>query len=544
MRNYTAILMILSSFLTGNVAMSQQPIRAITTVEVADNGVEARQEAIDEVQRNVWRTKVTFRCEQMPLSEAMKQLAKRADCAIHIAWGKLVRADTLVSIDVRDVSLHSTLVMMLRPHQLAYIPAENEIVITDEKTSIDFVTTKYYDTTPLLPKGHGPNPGLGFITRLIEDVLDRYWPDLGLEGNGSVDGFRNTLIVRQRPEIQWEIDQLLAQLKTAKDLPDVPYSGIPLRVSQPINQVEAITDKLHSTRISGQMNSATCSEVMKKIEQTMSIPVCAINSSLERTPLLANEGKLSVHWDDCTVWQALDQFTSKYEAGWRIVDDRIEITSATEANYSPVIRVYPVRDLIWYGMSLTRDTKRRATEITNHSLLFRSSSSVPPPSPDFVPDIPRLPNIHELEYEIFDLFPEEWDGPRRVEWFSEADCLVIATTLPWHEKIEAYLNHLRESRPTVNPDEFLTYLDKLEAEFITVTYQVREVNGEQELSPKILKNLANDLRSNIAPESWNENDALITTTKEKLLLRNRRDIILRSIEFLENTGGLREYVLP
>lgn len=528
-----------------HAVMSQEPIRKITISETADDTEALRREAIDKTQQRIWQTKVTYQCNQLPLSNAMNGLAEKANCRIHIARSELVSPDTPVTIDVKDVSLHSTLVMMLRPHKLGYLPAEDEIVITDRKTALEFVTVKFYDTTLLQPEGQGPDPSVGYHAYLLESMFDSYWYELGLEGNGRMNGFRSTLIVWQMPEVHWEIEQLLPQLTKAKQLPTEGYSGEALKVSPPIDQVEAITAKLHAAKIRGQLSNVTLAEVLATIEQAVHIPVCAQHEALERTLLPASEGKLSIRWSDCTAWEALDQFTTIYEAGWQIVDDRIEITSPGRSHTKSVVRVYPVRDLIWYGMKFSPENQKRVEAITSAYHLFVDETNVSSPSPVFDAEHPALPDYDSLINQIYELYPEDWEGDNAIESFEWADCLVISTPPYWHEKIEAHLNHLRQSRPTINPDEFLLYVEKLESEVVTIPFKVgKDDQGKNLLSADELHHIAQQVQADIAPDSWKKEDAYIIATNQKLLVRNRRDILQRAADVLGEVWGLENPFRP
>lgn len=534
MRFWPALLLVCLPLATSANAQDDFLPREIPIAEATDPQVDARWQPIDKLQQKVWQTKVTFQCKNLPLGQAAEQLAKQTGLSFRVDSGFLVRKSTPVTVDVTNVSLHSTLVMMLRPCGYLYQVEPDEIVITTPIFSRHRPPVRYYETSEILPETPNLDPNNWDVLGPFRSLIDEDVRLGGLEPSGKFESYRQGIIAEVPPRIHWETRHLIERVKKAQSLPSDAYPTAALMVPPAVADATEIARQLRRKRITWSSENATLEELTKALQQAVDVPVCIDTDSIRKTDLGKGKRPIIVAWQDRTVEQALDELATQYAAGWRIVDDRIELTAKSESYRAPVLKIYPVRDLVWYGLELPAGVKSRLLPLDPGRMTFGGGSGVPPPNPFFDPSLPALPDYQELVEAIEAVLPSWRDGTI-VHEFVQADCLLIATTPQKHEQIADLLQQLRRQQHVMDPEKFLAYLDKVDQEVITVFLFA----DPKEITREELQKLANRVQQEVEPESWKGEDSSIVVTSEKLILRHQRKILRQTIPILDEAKGLR-----
>lgn len=510
-------------------AQDQWIKREIAVGRFTAEGEASRFEAIAELQQKVWQTKVTFQCENMRLDKMVEALTEKTGLSIRVDNGFLVHLSSPVTVDVSEVSLHSTLVMLLRPRGLAYRVDPDEIVITTLSAALHSPPIHFYETSDILPETPDLDPNNWDVLGPFREIADDEIRFGGIAQEGKCESYRNGVVVQASPRIHWEIKHLIEAVKKAKSLSSDHYSTTAIELPHAVANPDEVYQKLRTQRITWSQQDTTLAQVMKAIRLASGVPVCSDTEFVRHTELVGRKRLLNVDWEDRTIEQALDELTTEYDAGWRIADDRIEITSKSETHRTAVLKVYPVRDLVWYGLELPDEVKARLLPLDPGKLMLGGGSGIPPPNPFFDSDLPSLPDYHTVETVL------PWYHGTVIESFSMADCFVIGATPQVHEQIAGLLRQLRRQQHAIAPGKFLAYLDKVEKEVITVDAFVYP----ERISFENVQALAAQIKEKVAPGSWNGEDAYIVVTNRRMLLRHQRKVLRETLPILGKVEGIK-----
>lgn len=518
-----------------------QTIGSIKAAELPQNKQVGAWEAIKNTQELAWRTNVTLQAESVPLADVLQQLSLQADYPIYLSGTLAVPTSTPVSIDIADLSLHSTLMGLLRQHGLTYVAKQNEIAVIPEERAGYQLMTRAYDVSDLFREGHGPDSWSSGAYMAVERIIDRYWCELGLEGDARLDSFQGRLIVRQSPREHWIIEEMLKQLQNAKDLPSEPYPTEPLKVLLPHVKSEAISKTLHDTRITWKKKNASLEEIAGIIQETVNVPVF-VNPQLSHDDDETNPERkpMTIEWNDLPVGEALDELTTQYKTPWRIVEDRIDLGVTYDSEMdSLLIRVYPVRDLVWFGVKLSPEEKKRLKSLKPDShRTDEDGNEVSYPLVDA--RFAKSYDYGAFRYGFYDVFPESDEfGVQRWEICDEADSVIVAATLRDHVLVEAHLAKLRRNMEQKTREQLMNDLDEADATVVTLSYEIERKEGQSVLSSAELKKIAAMIQEEIRPESWKDGRGYIVITPDKFVVRNRRDVQRRLVDFIYGINGLK-----
>ena len=121
--------------------------------------------------------------------------------------GAGVAFDTPVTNTLREVSLHTALRQVLEPLELTYQVAGEVLLITTREEADAHPEVRVYSVDGLA--------NYDTIDDLIKVITatctPESWKSVG--GFGQIEEYQGKLVVRQSGEVQWEISQLLADLR-------------------------------------------------------------------------------------------------------------------------------------------------------------------------------------------------------------------------------------------------------------------------------------------------------------------------------------------
>jgi len=118
-----------------------------------------------------------------------------------------VADDTPITNTLREVSLHTALRQVLEPLDLTYLVAGEVLMITTRDEAQAHPEVRVYNVD-----GLASEKSIDDLIKVITSTCTpESWKTTG--GFGQIEEFQGKLVVRQSGEVQWEISQLLADLR-------------------------------------------------------------------------------------------------------------------------------------------------------------------------------------------------------------------------------------------------------------------------------------------------------------------------------------------
>jgi hypothetical protein len=153
---------------------------------------------------------------ETPLNEALADLSKKS--GVVIAWDAKALADVGIGTDspitfaLQGASLDSTLIWLLRPLGLTWVPDETGLKVTTPKEADKALLTATYDVRDLLMAVRGDvNSLAALVTSAVAPVS---WREVG--GRGTLTPIAGGgLQIQQTYQVHREIERLLAGLRQA-----------------------------------------------------------------------------------------------------------------------------------------------------------------------------------------------------------------------------------------------------------------------------------------------------------------------------------------
>jgi hypothetical protein len=207
--------------------------KAKTLAAKPRDGREAEADAEQQI-RKALNEKTTVEFNETPLIDVFEFLAAKHKITIHMDTKALddagIGADTPISRSLRNLSLRSTLSLLLRDLDLTYLVTDEVLLITTKDEANQRLTTVVYDVRDLLEHDRrersqlgDDTPGFDYDT-LIENITATVgpttWDEVG--GPGSIGPLYGTLVISQTAAIHEEIAQLL---KAIRDVVSKPAKG-------------------------------------------------------------------------------------------------------------------------------------------------------------------------------------------------------------------------------------------------------------------------------------------------------------------------------
>ncbi len=152
--------------------------------------------------------------EEAPLADVLAFIENYLDVEIYVDQRMLANfgatLDATVNLRLRQAPAEMVLELVLQQSNLAYYVRSGVIVVTTPDVVQATLTTRVYPVSDLAT----PPDVSGSLSDLIQrTVAPRSWEDYG--GDGTIRGFRGTLVVTQNAVVHRQIEDLLRQLRTA-----------------------------------------------------------------------------------------------------------------------------------------------------------------------------------------------------------------------------------------------------------------------------------------------------------------------------------------
>ncbi|PQO29969.1 hypothetical protein [Blastopirellula marina] len=467
------------------------------------------------------KTSVAF--NDLPLHNALKQLSEQAGIAIRIDEIALAESalssSEKISLELENVSLYSVLKWLLRESELTFFIDVESIVVTTPAEAEIHLKTYFYAIPELIGNPAYYDEVIEAITSVIEPDS---WEELG--GPGSIAPFRNGLMISSSHEIHALVDQLFAGFCHFQTLPGTPYPTASYSVSLFPQRQREILRQLRTTEAKLAPTPHTWQAVLQQLRQQVAGPILVDEFALEVNNVRLPESVSPFPPEPSSLARTLDIITTDNDLAWFVAGDLIVITCEEEWRFRQTIELYPVRDLAWKGIAITNPQfQARLNPATKYPFPTAASSS--PQDATF--EFPDFDSVVELLTTTVD--PESWEelgGPGSIYAFtSQADCLVISQHRFIHEQIQSALEQVRERQQPVDIDNLLAEVRKHEAEVITRTHNVQRYSEEKPLfSREDLQLIAEQLKKQIEPESWDGKQTYILPLNDAIVIRNRRDV--------------------
>ncbi|GEM_PF-3555685 len=168
------------------------------------------------------KQRISLHFEVTPLRDVLEHVQEAAGVNLVLDLPSLeeegVSEKTPVTIDVYGIRIESALSLMLEPMHLGWQIRDEALVIRSQQALKGPPVTVSYPVDGLLLWGETVEEGLERLRTIIEEsVAAESWSEVG--GQGVVRGHSATrsLVIRQTPDVQKEIDGLLDQLKSLRN---------------------------------------------------------------------------------------------------------------------------------------------------------------------------------------------------------------------------------------------------------------------------------------------------------------------------------------
>ncbi|MCC9609585.1 hypothetical protein LOC68_04480 [Blastopirellula sp. JC732] len=470
-----------------------------------------------------------------PLKDVAQLLSKTYGVDIQLYHRSLedvgLSPDVPITLSMEKVSLRSILRQMLRELELTYVVEAGRLLILTPEAAEANLTAVYYPC-PELIYYDGPEynsevqPDYDSLINVITSTIEpEAWTEVG--GPAPVYPLENGLVLEQMEEVHAKIAALLDALRTAKSLPNAGYDPTPINVSpdgdERLPELRASLDK-RGTR---SFQDVPLVEFAAYLHQLTGSSVLINRRSLEDVGV-SPDLPITCDLGDASARDLLQYLTREYELTYVLENESIVITTPEDAESALLVKVYPVRDLVakrekkparqrwpYFGNNLVEGYSFEWKEPDYDSLITAISAGVD---------------------------PDSWEnigGPASIMQLENADALVISQTVQTHEKVAQLLQNVRRNRkprPASTPEAeaklnepvLLRYPIPLEdpSEF--------EINAVAEL-----------LRSEVSPASWNDPDYFLKTVgKKDLFIKQTPEMHAKIREWLNQIYPKSGYANP
>jgi hypothetical protein len=174
--------------------------------------------------------KAEFRITEKSLSDVMKTVGARLHIeiqfdmkALNDANPKIDPVQTLISRDVKDITLASALKLILQDYNLTYLIKDEVLMITSKDEADKSMLVEFYDVRDLVY--HAKDTADPGVFEQLHDIIREtvgpptIWQDTNPDG-GAIHDFNNSdicvLVIYQTQEKHEEIAELLANLRKYK----------------------------------------------------------------------------------------------------------------------------------------------------------------------------------------------------------------------------------------------------------------------------------------------------------------------------------------
>jgi len=557
-----AVLLLFPAFVMGQEPSSEIKLQPIKVTGAQNESMAQRSADTQAVFERLDSAKVQIEFVDTPLYEAIAAFMEQVDARYTIDQRALndigLDIDTPVTLSLRNVTARSTLRLMLRQLDLTFFVEDDRVIITTpEEAESELITKYYYVKDLVLPKYHDDTHPLGvqtdfdeLINLLTSIVRPESWEELG--GPSSITHYGYGITVRQTQETHEAIEGTLAALRKARSLPSDKYRVDAISISHHAEEALAMERKLESTRVSFTLVDTPLDEFVSALSNKIETPIF-INARALEDAGLSVDVPISFEWNNLRAVNCLQDLNRHLALGWYAQGEYLVISTPEEIETDLDTRVYPVRDLIRQGLEYDagklvylRDTFGVAGGFGSWSSNDERCSyisAVDQRKPEnFWHDLLFIkPTANVMDFESLmesisaNIEPDSWEalgGPGSMAFDSGSESLAVSTTPEVHDKLAKWLHQVRAETAPISAEEFRAYVDKMNAEVLTLTYFAPGCKDSPRMSSDALRDISGKTQSSIAPESWTPKDQFIQPVQTGLIIRTRRDIHREVANFL------------
>lgn len=541
------LVVVLTLVLLGQLRAEEPELKAdrTPTTIIPDQVASESLEKMARHEELLLETRITLDIHEMPLEKFAEVMSNELEVPVDIDLASLedmgLSEDLPISLRVQGVAAKTAFEMALHLDELVVMVLPHGLmIVTKDEASLELIR-QIYDVSDLIDGEIVRSEDLtGLINQLIEPDT---WELLG--GPGTINVWESKFIISNTWEVHTEVGLLLETLRQAKNQPSDSYAVASIGCTPWRTEQTVISQQLRKVEITTEFSDTPLEEVAHTLSEQGGFTIWIDHRALEDIGLTAI-APVSLPKRKRTLQHTLNLICESLGIDWFIDGEVLRITTVDETDFDLTLYAYPVRDLIWKGPK----PQDRAVQ-TRLLKLARWQTSAPYHRQELAPlclgDYLALPSGHQLMNVITHCVqPESWEelgGPGSCLIYTLGDCLLIAQTRRVHERIGILLHELRKHQPEHELAEQIKQADQAEAEVITVSYsgpREKKTNvyelGEPLLSPAELEKIGKLISSNVEPESWKTPGHYIIVSQNRLVIRNRRDVMFQVHDRLVELG--------
>lgn len=491
-------------------------------------------------QKKLRSTQANINLIDTHLGDAMQSISKQINVPIRIDHRSLdevgLNSDVELTLETPKLAADTLLQLLLRQVQLTYRIDSTGVVVTTREAAESNLFRRVYPVGDLINSGPQSDPEY-LIDVIVSTVDTPQWEELG--GPASITHFQNNLIVDHTNKAHRKIESLLAQLRKVKSLSSDSYETQALSAFPPDEQTADVEAKLNSVKITVDFMDLPLEDVTQYLSKTSETPILLDKEVLSEIGI-ATDQPINMTAKDLTLRQTLTILSQEHDLAWYVLGGMIIITTHEESERELEIHLYPVRDLVWYGLNITdpklrsllSEISRSATQDGDHTVGRTDLKSS---------ELPKMPDFDSLTESITtSVYPSSWEelgGPGSIVNYPLCDCLVVQQTREVHEKISELLAEIRSQQSTQDQENLAQQIAQLGQEVLTVRYMPYQITGtSSDLSREDFQAIGNQLRLLIEPDNWQDNAHFVLATQGGLIVRQDRDTQQKVAKFLDQIG--------
>ncbi|RCS41432.1 hypothetical protein DTL42_23020 [Bremerella cremea] len=502
---------------------------------------ESESQACFTLQQKVIDTKISVDATKMRLDDFAELVERESKIPIRIDGLSLeeygLTNNETVNAQYKNASLHSVLLWTLRQHDLTYYVDSDEVVITTADTVEDLQQTRFHPVAKLLGDSEPDYDSLIEMTCAV--VKPPSWEELG--GPSSIAPINGGLVARQITQNHLLLDRLYEQLAQSQAMPVDNYEVKPRLVTLLPAESVTLREQLDSQQIEIAFDQVPLGKAIEDLRKATGLNLVLDSRALEDIGLDA-ECSVTLQARKRSVARTLELMLAPLV--YMVQDDVVIVTTESEQESSPEIRVYPVRDLVWRGLDKHEPQLKQILK-QFYPPITASRNNSNQPYRDLLPSpvLDSIPTDHDLQELITTTIePESWEelgGPGSIKFLPSADCFVVSQSAPIHEKLADTLEQIRQHSPPLDLNEFGAALDRENNEVLTVTFSLDQSRqGTSLFQEADMQEIARQIKIHVEPRNWNRDEYFVETLQDKVTIRHRREVVRKVLAWLINQGIL------
>lgn len=297
---------------------------------------------------------------EAPFGEVMAHLQQYCQIPIYLDLKALDEvgfgADSQVTISVKDISLRSTLELLLGELELTYTIRDESLSITTPEQADSALLVRVYPVAdfavPAPPSLIVPEPYSRYsvlLRLLAECVAPQTWEEVGGAGSALVYEPWGVLVVTQTQQVHEELELLLAALRKTRAVSatagaaaeDATQAAVPIVVQQGQKRIEQALDSV----VTFDFNEAPLAEVVAFLVEDRGIPILIDKKALDDVGL-SGDTPVTLAVRDMTMRSALRLVLRPLDLGFTVRHEVLLVTTPEELDNQLEIRVYSVADFL------------------------------------------------------------------------------------------------------------------------------------------------------------------------------------------------------